>query len=162
MILIQRNVVVVTELVVSRTQCIVSVSIQLKLGFTVLFFLTIPDAISLANFTLCIHGKGSSMSWRRSFSVPPGIYSVTRFSFLSLYSTPRNLRACGWSKFRSTETLNITWHYYLQLCALWKFSLIVIVKQWLRKKLNTTFLSYISNVRYLFQEIVLCFHIKFK
>ena len=95
-------------------------NIQLKFGFAVLFSLTIPDAISLANFTLWIHGKGSSMSWRRSFSVPPGIYSVTRFSLLSLYNTPRNLRACGWSKFRNTETWNITWHHYLQFCMLFK------------------------------------------
>ena len=138
-------------------------NIQLKFVFAVLFSLTIPDAISLANFTLWIHGKGSSMSWRRSFSVPPGIYSVTRFSFLSLYNTPRNLRAWGWSKFRSTETWNITWHHYLQLCVLlWNSSLIVIVRPWLWKKLNMTFFSYISNLCYLFQEIVLRFHIKFK
>lgn len=41
---------------------------------------------------------------RKSFSVPPSMYSVSRFSFLSLYSTPMNLSTLGWSRLRITFT----------------------------------------------------------
>lgn len=40
----------------------------------------------------------------KSFSVPPSMYSVNRFSFLSLYSTPMNLSTLGWSRLRITFT----------------------------------------------------------
>lgn len=56
---------------------------------------SIPAAMSLHIFTRLSQVKVIVKSCKKSFTVPPDIYSVTRFNFLSLYKTPINLSTLG-------------------------------------------------------------------